>query len=392
MEQDNLKIAIYTRGDFPYGGASENFVRQLALGLHENHCQVEVIRWKGMKYETGNDVPVTLTDYLFKKPAKTDFFKLVELICQVIFIPFSLGWRRFVKKEKIVFLYGLEYMYIVFHFMIWTRFFGIKCYRILTDCYRTESIAPVWWKKPKILFYNLQRKYIDRYLHGIIVLSRYLYIQCLENHVKEDRLLLIPHFIDLNTSKVAYSEANSRVTIGYCGYVSASNGVLDLVKAFFLVSTLYDKAELIIIGAISNEMEQELSRLHYENYNIRLAGFLDKSDVERELSQCTILVNPRQTGEWSEAGFPTKLGEYFATGRPVVSTGVGDLLYYFTDKVELVFAKPENTNSMAEAMVYLISNPASAQKIGLNGYAWAEENLHYITNSKKLINFILEAT
>ena len=59
-----MNIAIYTTGDFPYGGAPESFVRQMALGLHENNMNVEVIRWRGDKYQRENDLPIERVNYL----------------------------------------------------------------------------------------------------------------------------------------------------------------------------------------------------------------------------------------------------------------------------------------------------------------------------------------
>ena len=74
--------------------------------------------------------------------------------------------------------------------------------------------------------------------------------------------------------------------------------------------------------------------------------------------------------------------------KPVVSTLVGDLIHYFKDKNELVFAEPNNPESIVEAIEYLYNNEKEAKKIGLNGYNWASHNLDNIQNSTKLINFI----
>ena len=101
-----------------------------------------------------------------------------------------------------------------------------------------------------------------------------------------------------------------------------------------------------------------------------------------------MLVNPRQSGEWADAGFPTKLGEYFATKRPVITTKIGDLKDYFTDKKQAIFAEPNKPESIAEAILYLLRNNSESERIGEEGYKWAVRNLEYNNNAKRLIDFI----
>jgi len=61
---------------------------------------------------------------------------------------------------------------------------------------------------------------------------------------------------------------------------------------------------------------------------------------------------------------------------------------YFIDKKEVVFAEPENIDSIVTAFEYLIKNPNEGYKIGANGYDWMNDNLNYINQSKKIDNFV----
>ena len=193
-----MNIAIYTSGDFPYGGAAENLVRQMVLGLYKNGVQVEVIRLRGVRYSRENDTPVKRSNYLFNKPFTNEILKFFELFCLIFFMPVSLLYRKIYKKDQIVLLYGIEYSYLVIPIIFWSKIFKIKCYRIITESYLRKTLVPVWWKWPKYFFYIMQYKHFDKYLNGVIVLSRYLYELCLKNRVKKENILLIPHFIDLD--------------------------------------------------------------------------------------------------------------------------------------------------------------------------------------------------
>lgn len=385
-----MNIVILTSGDFPYGGAPEALVRNLALGLNEISVNVEVVRLRGQRYKHSNDTNIKVTNYLFKKPFNLEFLKFIELILIISYIPFFVLNRKFIKKDDVILLYGIEYGYQIIPFIIFSKLVSIKCVRFITDSYRASTIMPVWWKSPKLYFYNLQITKFDKCLDGVIVLSKFLYDRSLKYGVKNSNLLLIPHFIEIKKNPDDIKINNNNL-IGFCGTVNVENGVLDLIKAFEIIRLNHSDAKLLIIGEVSADMKKKIQEMGIDMKNITFTGQLDKKNVEINLLKCSILVNPRQNGEWAEAGFPTKLGEYFAIKKPVVTTKTGDLKSYFTDKKELVFAEPNNPESLANAIEFIINNPEISSKIAENGYNWAVVNLDYKNNAYKLLNFINES-
>jgi glycosyltransferase involved in cell wall biosynthesis len=153
-----------------------------------------------------------------------------------------------------------------------------------------------------------------------------------------------------------------------------------------MVLKCHENVRLLIIGKIPDKILPKIKKLSCKN--IHFAGFLKKEELEPMIFTSSILVNPRQSGVLADAGFPTKLGEYFATKRPVVATKVGDLAHYFSDKEEIVFAEPNNPKSLADAILFLLENKEKGDQIGLKGFDWALNNLDYIKNSRKLIEFL----
>ena len=49
----------------------------------------------------------------------------------------------------------------------------------------------------------------------------------------------------------------------------------------------------------------------------------------------------RPDSRQARGGFPTKLGEYLATGKPVCVTKVGEITVYLEDNVSAFLAEPE---------------------------------------------------
>ena len=221
--ESNLKLSILTSSDFPYGMAMESFVRQLSLGLYVNNVKLEVVRLYGDRLNNINDTRIKCSNYLFNKPFKNEFLKFFEVLFHILFVPYFITYRKFFKKDDAIIMYGLDRAYIVFPITVFSRLFRIKVYRINTEVYLPDTYAFKWWRKPLILFNELQVKYFDRYLDGIIVLSHFLRKLEIENNVKEHNVLLVPHFIDIDVRTASRDDfENKRIDrIGYCGNLSA---------------------------------------------------------------------------------------------------------------------------------------------------------------------------
>lgn len=386
-----LKLSILTSSDFPYGLAPENFVRQLSLGLVTNNVNLEVIRLYGERNSNINDTGINCTNYLRRRPFKNDFLKFLEVLAHILVIPFFVIYRKIYHKDHAIIMYGIDRAYFIFPFIFFSKLFKLKVYRINTEVYQPHIYANKWWRKPLVFFEKIQVKYLDKYLDGIIVLSNFLKKMELDHGVKDKNILLIPHFINISTkypaNKIEKSKQFSR--IGYCGGCTIDNGILDLLDAFMILKeSSSPNVELIIIGEITPIIQTEINKRSLKN--VIFTGKLTSLEVPVELHRCDVLVNPRRSGIAADSGFPTKIGEYFAAEKTVVATNVGDLGLYFRDKKELIFAEPNNIESICKAMQYALQNKKIATEIALRGKKWAIDHLDCNNNSRKVIDFILK--
>jgi glycosyltransferase involved in cell wall biosynthesis len=380
-------ITILTASDFPYGGAAENLVRQLALGIHENGVKVEVVRYRGSRYASQNDTDIPCSNYVFKKPRKGDIFNMLEQVVIYILTPFLLAYRKFKKHDEHIVLYGLEFSPIIRPIRFWTKLFGIKCYRFITDYYDDKVIASVWWKNIKHVFYRKQFQEIDPRLDGLFVVSYFLYEFCLQNGIAKEKIVLVPHFIDTELKENAH-DTPQKFTITYSGTLRRENGIYDLLEAYKLVFQQDSTVKLKLMGEVDEELRTLLATAPYKDLTIETTGFLQKHDIMKNMLNSSVLVNPRIAGRRADAGFPTKMGEYLSTKIPVVSTKVGDLPRYLEDKVNIIFAEANDPRSLAESLLYVKNHEKESKIIANQGYTWANEQLHYIKNSKKVIEFI----
>jgi hypothetical protein len=95
-----------------------------------------------------------------------------------------------------------------------------------------------------------------------------------------------------------------------------------LVDSFRLIPD--PDVRLVISGR--GGLERELRRAAQSDPRITIAGFLDRQAWRRLLASATVLVNPRLSSALENRyNFPSKLIDYLAAGRPVITTLSGDL-------------------------------------------------------------------
>lgn len=110
------------------------------------------------------------------------------------------------------------------------------------------------------------------------------------------------------------------------------------------------------------------------------------------LLNAQLLLLARPANIQAKGGFPTKLGEYLTTGRPVVITKVGEIPDYLTDGENAFMAEPDNPLSFALKVEEALTDTENARAIGLNGKKLAVTIFNYKTQGLEMINRWLKVT
>ncbi|MBK7630219.1 MAG: hypothetical protein IPJ23_05895 [Ignavibacteriales bacterium] len=69
------------------------------------------------------------------------------------------------------------------------------------------------------------------------------------------------------------------------------------------------------------------------------------------------------------------MGEYLATGNPVVATNVSNITDYLEADKDIVLAKASNVESLKDVMEFCINNFAELKGVGINGKLKCEKFL-----------------
>ncbi len=181
--------------------------------------------------------------------------------------------------------------------------------------------------------------------------------------------------------------------IAYVGVMNdAKDGVSLLIKAFNLIKDKFVRHKVYLVGSWNYDTpihERLIKKFELENRIIWMKEY--SSDlIPNIICNADLLVLPRPDSKQAKGGFPTKLGEYLATGKPVCATRVGEIPNYLTDNQSVFFAEPGSVESFAKAMERALSNTDNAIFVGANGRKVAEKEFNKITQAKKLFDFLRE--
>ena len=121
---------------------------------------------------------------------------------------------------------------------------------------------------------------------------------------------------------------------------------------------------------------------------VQFLGLIPADEIPAFLQRATALVIPHPAAVFSEAAFPTKLGEYLATGVPVVATRVGEIERYVTHGHTAFLADPDRWESLAEALDVVLNDPEGARSVGRQGAVLARREFDVGRHGRRLYEFI----
>jgi glycosyltransferase involved in cell wall biosynthesis len=223
--------------------------------------------------------------------------------------------------------------------------------------------------------------------HGMICISRFLADWAKQENVRTGlnvHLLEIPILVDVNEFVPSATSPYAKSVL-FAGAPAYDDTLRFLLTAMEGVWARHPDCTLVITGGATESTIG--SGATGKNEKIRYAGFLERSLLLQEYSASSVLAIPLFDDIRSHARFPTKLGEYLASGRPVVTNQVGEIKRYLEDGMSASVTPPGNAVAYANAICRILDDPAKGQEMGRNGRRVAEQHFHYANYGQKLCDF-----
>ena len=236
---------------------------------------------------------------------------------------------------------------------------------------------------------------VYRLFDGVIVISDFL-----EKHMKQymnrnARMVRIPILVNADDfSPTACGTSPLKPPyVAYCGFLNETkDGVMTLMKSFAMIQHEFPELTLALIGDSYVKSQVPLFRSFAEELGIKdrvvFTGTVARKDLPPYLCGATLLALARPSSLQADAGFPSKVGEYLATGKPVVLTRTGELHLYLEDGKSAYFVAPNDHVAFADRLRQALADPDEAEQVGRRGLEVAQKYFDYRSNGKRLFEFI----
>ena len=203
--------------------------------------------------------------------------------------------------------------------------------------------------------------------------------QLIELGIKPDKIIVNPNgvnpemyspTVDGTEVRKKMSISDSTIVIGFIGTFGAWHGTDVLAQAFAeLVSQekLAAPVHLLLVGdglkmpdVKKVIQEKEIGDL------CTLTGVVPQDQGPKYLAACDILVSPqvRNTDGTPFFGSPTKLFEYMAMGKAIVTSDMDQMADIFENGKTAILCEPGNVSALTEALRRLIEDGELRQHLG----------------------------
>lgn len=293
--------------------------------------------------------------------------------------------------KNIIYYYGTVFFDSVIP-LSYAKKLGYKIiFDVVEDFELAKEISLSYYQTARLLLKN-RFSSLDKLLSsGFIVISSYLEEKCSRIGQGVIPIHFMPVSVNMDRFKKSKFKMNKMISLFYAGSFSKEDGLPILLDAFDLLADKFNNIRLVLSGrGDKNAMKIFYDRITQSPHKERIEykGYLSDNEFYSLLNDIDIPCMTRIDLDFSNAGFPFKLGEYLATGKPVVASRVSDVDRYLINKKSAMIVNPGSCNEVCSAIEFLIEHPALAEDIGVHGRETAITFFDHEQHGKELFRFI----
>ena len=202
---------------------------------------------------------------------------------------------------------------------------------------------------------------------------------------------ILPTITDTSRFDIEVEPADKKYMC-YMGNMELSKDNVDnIIRAFAMISHKHPDLDFYLYGAPSPKdkaiIEGVIKECKMEN-RVFIKGRVAATEVPAILKKAYLLVSSQPNTKRAEGGFPTKLGEYMATGIPTILTDVGEISQYVKDGVHVHIVPPEQPEPYAEKLDWMLNNYDKSLEIAKNAKDYLYNTFDYRKVSTGLYDFL----
>ena len=237
-------------------------------------------------------------------------------------------------------------------------------------------------------------------VQGVVSISGYLSSWAREEAVRRGsrlQIVEVPVLVDMDESAAAPLASDGEPVIVFAGAPEYDETIDFIVRAMEHVWLRFPTCRLVITGARPGDPAAEaLSQRLAEHYadasgRVELVGYLKRAELLKLYQEAQALLIPLFDDVRSKARFPTKTAEYMASGRPVVTTQVGEMARLLRDGREAFIASAGDAEDYGVKICSALADTEAASRIGLAGREYARSHFDYRLHGPILLDAFARA-
>ncbi len=170
----------------------------------------------------------------------------------------------------------------------------------------------------------------------------------------------------------------------FIGTIFEFSGLDYIISKFDELITKTSKIKLLIVGGgpALSRLKSMVKKKKLSS-NVIFTGFKPQDDLPNYISLANVCLNPFRINAVTNRIIPTKILEYFACGKPVLSTPLeGTVKLLPNEEFGILYSPLEN---FVEKLSILTNDRESLERLGKLGHEYVQENHNWENLSKKLI-------
>lgn len=392
-----MKVKIVFAESIHYGLAAASRVMAYAKGLSENNCEVEVI------------MPYTFVKEDIEPFSQSGSFNGVsytylEFSPHNPFNKYPKGISHLIAISKTNLGYLKYFIYSLFNRNDYDIIFVYKFSTLFTWILFVLNIGKLRVSELCEIPYHDQtgnKKLWNRKLREIILFPLFDVVVAISKNLDDYASKLIGKNAAVIRVPILYQKPERELKkykpeipyFVHSGSLSESkDGTLSFLKAFGMaVKETGLPFHFYFTGYLNSSPDKkqiiELIETYNLNQRVEFKGFLSKADLMNlQEGACAAIIN-KANNEMNFYNFPTKLAEYMFNEIAIISSRVGELANFLTEKEDVLFFEPNDIISLKDAIVLVMKDENLRTKLAINGRKTAEQHFAHKIQGKRLHDF-----
>jgi len=229
----------------------------------------------------------------------------------------------------------------------------------------------------------LEFKLVD----AVLPISERLVIE-VQSRAPQKPLLKVPIICDFDSFQIKKTISSSSYYL-YCGSLDYYEVIEFILKAFESLPEYINMDLTLVVGGTEQQKEALSKRISQspKKHAIKTFSKLPYLDLVHQYTHAAGLLIPLRPTLQDEARFPHKIGEYLASGNPIITTHYGEVKQYFTDEQDALIASSYDLKLYTHKMSFISNHPKEAREIGLAGQRLGRKHFDYLAHGQRLHAF-----